>query len=262
MQVAHPLVAAGVGEHSCYREDPWGRLYRTIDLYTSVIFGSQAQADDASRRLWALHGRVHGVTRHAGGRFAAGTPYAARDPDLLLWVHATMVDTDLLVFERYLGTLTSGGSARYYEEQKLLAERFGLLPRERQPATLVELGDYVQTMLGSDALAVTPVLSDVADAVLHPPAPFIARPAMELVKLVTVGLLPTRLRRELGLTWTPAHEVVLAASRHALSTLIPRLPSALRAFPRAGDAEARVRAVARAASRPLAGAPAAPSRVA
>jgi uncharacterized protein (DUF2236 family) len=126
-----------------------------------------------------------------------------------------MVDTDLLVYERYLGRLTARERARYYDEQKL---RRALRPRaRRQPATLAELGDYVRAMLGSDALAVTPVLSEVAEAVLRPPAPRSpARRAMELARLVTVDLLPTRLRRELGLSWGRAHRLGVAATRRAL----------------------------------------------
>ncbi len=240
MQVAHPLVAAGVGEHSRYREQPWGRLFRTLDLYTTVIFGTQVEVEAVGRRLWGVHGRVRGVLGEGGGRYEVGTPYAARDPALLMWVHATLVDTALVVYERFLGQLGARDRARYYEEQKVLGERFGL-PLDRQPAKLGDLGDYVQDMLRSDALATTSVLRDVADSVLHPPLPSLARPAVELVNLATVGLLPTRLRRDLNLRWGPAHELVLAGSRQALRAAIPFLPSFARTFPRARRAEARVR---------------------
>src|SRR5881397_2144053 len=91
LQVAHPLVAAGVAEHSNYREDPWGRLYRTLDVTTKIVFGSSEVAEEASQRLWNVHGRVQGTSPD-------GASYQARDPDLLMWVHATLIDTTLLVY--------------------------------------------------------------------------------------------------------------------------------------------------------------------
>src|SRR5436190_14118997 len=94
LQVAHPLVAAGVAQHSGYREDPWGRLYRTLDVTTRIVFGDAATSRAAARELRAVHARVR-------GRADDATPYDARDPDLLLWVWATLVDTSLLVYTRY-----------------------------------------------------------------------------------------------------------------------------------------------------------------
>src|SRR2546421_676466 len=61
LQVAHPLVAAGVVEHSRYEADPWGRLYRTLDLTTKIFFGDAAMSGEASRRLRARHAVVRGV---------------------------------------------------------------------------------------------------------------------------------------------------------------------------------------------------------
>jgi uncharacterized protein (DUF2236 family) len=74
LQAAHPLVAAGVAEHSNYREDRWGRLYRTLDLTTKVVFGDMRTAEEAARRIRAAHERVRGVTEESGGRYPRGTP--------------------------------------------------------------------------------------------------------------------------------------------------------------------------------------------
>src|SRR5206468_658005 len=130
LQVAHPLVAAGVAEHSNYREDPWGRLYRTLDVTTKIVFGSTEVADEAAERLWNVHGRVQGTSPD-------GSAYQARDPDLLMWVHATLIDTTLLVYTRYVGPLTIAEQNRYYEDTKLLGERYGI-PRDRLPDTFAD----------------------------------------------------------------------------------------------------------------------------
>src|SRR5436190_206181 len=142
LQVAHPLVAAGVAEHSNYREDPWGRLYRTLDLTTQIVFGDSEMAKEGSERLHRIHSRVQGVTTEPGGRFPAGTPYEANDPELLMWVHATLVDTSILVYDRYVTRLTIAERERYYLEQKRLGEAFGV-PLDRQPATYADFNEYV-----------------------------------------------------------------------------------------------------------------------
>src|SRR2546421_6245718 len=89
LQLAHPLVAAGVSQHSNYREDPWGRLYRTLDVVTKVTFGSTKTSEAAAAGLRQVHGRVRGESVEDGGRYPAGTRYDARTPELVLWAHPT-----------------------------------------------------------------------------------------------------------------------------------------------------------------------------
>jgi uncharacterized protein (DUF2236 family) len=240
LQVAHPLVAAGVAEHSNYREDPWGRLYRTLDLTTKIVFGSTEVAEEAAARIRHVHERVHGTTREAGGRYPAGTPYDARDPELLMWVHATLVHTSLQVYTRYVGRLTAAQRRTYYEEQKTLGEQVGV-PRERQPDTLADFDDYFREMVASDRIAVTGALRDVTDATLRPELPLVMRPAVEALNLATTGLLPERLRDELGLPWGPTRRRLFDASRAVLSGLLPVLPRVMREFPPARSADRRVR---------------------
>lgn len=243
LQVAHPLVAAGVAEFSSYREDPWGRLYRTLDITTSIVFGDSETSAEASARLTRMHSRVAGTTKEAGGRYPAGTPYEANDPDLLMWVHATLVDTSILVYDRYVARLSIEERRRYYEEQKRLGEAFGV-PTQRQPATYADFNDYVDEMIRGDSIAVTDALRDVVDATLRPPIPFVARPLVEAMNLATVGMLPGRLREDLGLPWGPGRERLLAASRVMLRGALPLLPRLVREFPPARSADRRVAAAA------------------
>lgn len=241
LQVAHPLVAAGVAEHSNYRAEPWGRLYRTLDLTTKIVFGDTATADAAAERIWNVHGRVRGTAPEDGGRFAAGTPYDARDPELLMWVHATLVDTSLLVYERYIEPLTEGEKERYYEESKLLGEKYGV-PREHQPRSYGEFREYFDGMLAGDRIAVTDALSDVVDATLDPELPLVARPLLVPLRLVTAQMLPAALRDALGISWGPWQERLVAAQRTTVRSLLPLLPSLLREFPEARSAGRRVAA--------------------
>jgi uncharacterized protein (DUF2236 family) len=240
LQLAHPLVAAGVQQHSNYRDEPWARLYRTLDMTTKVMFGPTALAEDTARKLRHIHGLIRGVTTESAGRFPAGTPYDARTAELRMWVHATLVHVSLDVYTRYVGALTIAEQRRYYAEQMLLAEQFGV-PRKHQPQTFADFNEYFADMLASDATAVTDALRDVVDATLNPPLPRVARPLVEALNLATVGMLPAGLRAELELPWGPGRQRLLDVSRVLLSRALPVLPRLLREFPPARSAARRVR---------------------
>jgi uncharacterized protein (DUF2236 family) len=243
LQVAHPLVAAGVGEHSRYQVDPWGRLYRTLDLTTKITFGSTEVAHKAARAIQMAHKRVHGELPWDAGRFPAGTPYDANDPVLQMWVHATLVATSLTVYTRWIGPLTIAEQRRFYEEQKTMGEAFGV-PLHHQPGTLAEFWEYYDDMLESDALASTPVLHEVADSVMRPKLPLRGRPLSDAMQLATAGLMTPRWREELGLPWGPNRERLLDASRFVLRRTLPLLPSVVREFPGARSADRRVKTAA------------------
>lgn len=235
LQVAHPKVAAGVGQHSNYREEPWTRLYRTLDVTLKIVFGDPQTSREAAEALHRRHTRVTGTDDR-------GEPYEALDPDLLLWVHATLIDTSLLIYQRYVKPLSTAELERYYEEMKTLGEAYGV-PREHHPADYAAFRDYFQQTLAGE-LRVTDTLLDVADATTRPELPRVARPAIELVNLVTVGTLPPQLRERIGLDWSPGRERLMNGSQAAIRRLMPLLPRLLRQFPPARKARKRADAQA------------------
>lgn len=230
LQVAHPQVAAGVGQHSNYREDPWGRLYRTLEVTLAIVFGDSRTSAEAAERLRNVHSRVTGTDDE-------GRPYQALAPSLLMWVHATLLDTSLLIYERYVGRLTEREKRLYYAEQRRLGESYGV-PAADQPADYAAFRRYWGEMLANE-LRVTDTLRDVTDAVLRPELPFLARPAVELLNLVTVGTLPDPVRDMLDLEWGPRRERLLGASQATVRRLMPVLPSLVRSFPPARAAVRR-----------------------
>jgi len=245
LQVAHPLVGAGVANHSSYQSDPWGRLLRTLDTTTAIGFGSLEEAEEATRRVGGVHRRVRGTIAEPLGPYPAGSRYEARAPELALWVHATLVDTALLVYDGFVRRLSLAERERYYEEQKRFAEIFGV-PRERQPPRYADFNHYFDGVVERE-LVVTDVVRDVLDAITRPelPEPLtglspFARPLLEPFRLATVGLLPARLRQGLGLAWGPGHERVLAAQARLVRALLPLLPGIFRQLPRARKAEGRL----------------------
>src|SRR5260370_13856154 len=123
MQVAHPLVAAGVERHSDFRRDPFGRLRRTLNTTLAVVFAEPGQARAALRRIDRRHGPVRGTT-------AEGRRYDARDPALLLWVQATLVLTSLRLYEAVLGRLSPVDREAYWQEAPPVAP---LLPSPTPP---------------------------------------------------------------------------------------------------------------------------------
>jgi len=231
LQVAHPGVAAGVADHSNYREDPWGRAYRSVEAALKIAFGDAETSRATAKRLRAVHARVRGNDE-------SGRPYSALDPELLMWVHATLFDTALLIYDRYVDRLSEREKADAYRESTRMGEMYGI-PRERQPADYAAFRDYWSAMLNG-GLRVTETTRDVVDAVLNPPLPRLAWPAIEATRLVTVGTLPAQLRAELDLPWGPGRERLLTTAELAIRSLLPLVPDLVRSVPPARAARRRV----------------------
>jgi len=243
LQLAHPLVAAGVGAHSAYASDPWQRFQDTLNLTQDLVFGTRAEAREAARTINRLHVHVRGALDAAAGPYAAGAGYRAQAPDLLLWVLATLIDTALQVYPLLVGPLSRAEQERYYQEERAGAILLGL-PARAIPATLDAFEVYMREMLAGDVLAVTPEARRVAHAIMHFTAPFpwwpTLWPARALMCQVTIGLLPERLRAAYGLTWQPWQDACLARELAALRLALPLLPPVVRYLPQARAARRRV----------------------
>jgi uncharacterized protein (DUF2236 family) len=236
MQAAHPLALAGVMDHSDYEAAPWGRLERTMNAVWTAVYGEPEEAERVGRHVRAMHTKVHGKIERQMGPFPAGTSYDARDPELLMWVHATIVDTALLMYRTYVGPLSAGEQESYYQDMKVLARLFGT-PDKAIPETYADFVAWFRTMIDSEVICVTPEAHELVATVLKPPLPFVARPVWQAVNFVTAGFLPGKLRRGYGFTWTPAHRALLAGSAESLKRVIPLLPDLARALPNARSAE-------------------------
>ncbi len=241
MQLAHPLVATGVGHHSAWSSDPWGRTFKTVELTQAIAFGTRAEARASARFINQLHMDVTGTTSQAYGSFAAGTDYQARDPTLLLWVLATLVDTALQIYPLLVGPLSPSEQEQYYQEAKRSAHLLGM-PEHVAPSNLAAFRVYMREMLAGDTLAMTPEARRVARVVMHMPAPFVLRPALLGAEQITVGLLPPRIRELYGYSWDRGRQALLDAWALGTRQVYPRLPPLLRRVPAARAASRRVRA--------------------
>lgn len=230
LQLAHPLVAMGVSAHSSYMSDPFGRALRTFMLGEWLTFGSLARARQAARTINRKHLDVHGKLPLDAGAYPSGTPYDARDPELLLWVHATLIDTLLLCYTLFIGPLTHEEQDRYYQESKAVAHALGLLP-EKMPETVDDLLAYVHDMVYSNRLAATPQARRLAQQVLFPPLPTIFRPAMHFNYQLTCALLPQPVREIYGFEWDERRQFVFDLAARGMRAVMPRLPMLLRELP-------------------------------
>lgn len=195
LEVAHPLVAAGVAEHSSFRTDPMGRLRRTLEAMHAIAFGERAAALAAARSVERAHAHVRGTLAEAAGRHPAGTPYDGRAVDLVIWVWATLVDTALCAYARFVSPLSDEACEGYYAEQCAVARLLGV-PRDALPQGYADFRAWFDGCVEGDTLFVTAAAREIADAVLSPP-PGLADVAR--LRLVTAGLLPERLRDAFGL---------------------------------------------------------------
>jgi uncharacterized protein (DUF2236 family) len=234
LQFAHPLVAAAVAEHSPFREDGAGyvrRVHRTVGAMLSLTFAPEAEAAAVIARINGIHDRTHGTLRERAGRYPAGTRYSARDPDLLLWVHATLIESNLLAYERFVGPLTTEERDAYCREASPIAVMLGV-PESRVPASAAELTEHLRNTLAGGDIEVTPAARTLAAALLAPPLGPVS-PFFRLVRLVTVGLLPPDVRTQYGFEWNGARAARLDRFAAWTRRNRPFLPRALREWPAA-----------------------------
>ena len=214
LQIAHPVVAAGVADHSNYSRERWRRLLRTLRPMYEIVFGTREQALAAANGINRVHDRVK------------GSGYDAHDPDLLLWVLATLIDTSLVMRERFVGPLTRNEAEAYYADMCHL----GLLlevPAADLPPDLAAFRAYFDSTLAS--LEVSDAARGIARELLKlTPGSW---PAIAPLRLLTAGLLPPTLREQYGLGWGLKRERTLRALEACSRAIVPRLPRRIRRPP-------------------------------
>ena len=237
LQLAHPKVAAGVAQYSRFQQNPLARLQRTMSAMWSIGFDESAKAYATLERVGNIHKRVHGTVEDHEA-VARGTSYDARDPQLLMWVHATLIDSAIVAYDLFVKPLSLQEKARYYEESKKLAELFDI-PNAIVPRSLGEFSAYFDKMIQGNTIAVGPAARSLAHDIVYP-TPWILRPAAPLFRVVTAGLLPERLRSAYGLKWNGPREKVFWLFARLFRLLLPLIPGPVRIVPNARAAEKRL----------------------
>jgi uncharacterized protein (DUF2236 family) len=247
MQIAHPLVAAGVADHSDFTARPFDRLWRTVDTALTVIFGDDERWREAAARVHDVHAGVSG-SRHDAA-------YSALDPALLLWVHATLVDSSIEAYATFVRPLPAEIRARYYLEMRRMGSAFGV-PEHLHPPTYPDLRAYLRETIAS--LRPGEESRRLARHVLEPSAPLAMTPLVRLGALAAVGLTPPPIRAGLGLRWGPGAEMAFRSAAATIRRSLPLVPARMRRWPHAREAEDRVAASTPFPFRPPAGVAAGP----
>jgi uncharacterized protein (DUF2236 family) len=216
MQACDPLAVVGFQRHSIIFDDPQARLLRTDERMSRIYFGSSEEAEETGRIVQSMHRRVRGKVPADYGPIAKGTPYDAADPELGLWVLATLADSALVYYERIFGGLPPEERERYWAEYRRVGEVLGL-PPDSMPATVGDLGDYMAGRLSDGSLWISGERRDQAvRMILEPPYTGLLRaaflPVTETVKLISVGLLPPQIRSLFGFSWDPGREALLRSA--------------------------------------------------
>jgi uncharacterized protein (DUF2236 family) len=243
LQIAHPKVARGVAEHSGFTTERWGRLrrlHRTLAAMLTLTFGSEEEAAIVAARINGIHDRVQGRLDTGAGGMARGEPYSAHDPELLTWVHATLIDSFLLTYRLFVGPVTGAEADRYCLEASGIEPALGI-PPGRLPRSEDRLREYVDGMLAGGSIEVTDTARRLSREIIRPPAPALVRPALGLAALPAVGLLPPAIRTAYGLPWDGRREGALRVMIATTRALLPLTPPALRCWAVARRAERRAR---------------------
>jgi uncharacterized protein (DUF2236 family) len=229
LQIAHPSVARGVAEHSNFLGDPWSRLHGTINTTLALVFGDGPAAERAVRKL----NRVHAGVRGEG--------YRALDPELLLWVQATLIVTSVEAYQRWVGPLEPAEKEQFWQEARRVGVRLGI-GLDLSPVDWPALHAYWSWMLSPDGpIKVSDVARRLAPSIVRPPFPLVPGVAIDLLTLPGFTLLPPRIREEFGIPWDDQRErlagllgLMVKGWTHVIPAQLRSMPQAVAAFRRAG----------------------------
>jgi uncharacterized protein (DUF2236 family) len=232
LQVAHPVVGAGVTQHSNFAAEPWTRLIRTLMSVNRIVFAPAATAGAESQRLRRLHATIRGTDD-------AGRGYHALEPDAYAWVHLTLVHLFVEVQRVFGQPLSPPQEERLYEEWRHVG-RLLHVQDKRMPADWDAFGRYFDDMV-EHTLETNRAVEDVLASVAHPRKPLTVLPsaawqplagrAGSLAMLFAVGTLPARLRERIGLPWTVRDQGRLEQQGRRLRAAFSVVPRPLLTLP-------------------------------
>jgi uncharacterized protein (DUF2236 family) len=223
-----PLNYVGTMEHTANRLSPFKRLIRTATIFETIFFGTKRQADKALAAVARMHEAVAGeLSVEAGPRYPAGTPYAAHDPELMLWTLAVLTDSAEWFFERLVRPLTTVEREHFWLDSVRFGELFGM-PRSCAPATHAEFREWYSQQLSGDDLHLSAHARHTGRmCVFAIPVPRSRRLGKALHDILLLGSLPPRVRELYELPWSSAHSAAFSSALTLMRLPRPLMPSAL-----------------------------------
>jgi uncharacterized protein (DUF2236 family) len=237
LQLAHPWVAAALAQHSTLLHDAVGRFQSTFRVIYTMLFGTRAQATEASRQLYQLHTGIRGKLPHTVGSYRQGEQYEANEVAALRWVYATLVESAILAYEFVLPPLTSAERQQYYEESKRMAALFGI-PASALPVNWEAFTEYIAAMFCSSQLGVDAAARALGHSVLSGGGTWIRPP--HWYKALTACWIPPRLRSEFGLDFGAPEQQAVGRAARRLPLVYRSIPGVLRFVGPFHEAQARL----------------------
>jgi len=221
----HPVAYEGTSQSSLAREQPFERLARTARIFETVFFGSRAEADKVLGAVRTMHSRVSGRLEQDAGRWPAGTPYDAFDPELMLWTMAVLADSSRVAFETLVRPLRRHERESLWQDWVRFGELFGM-PRQVAPRSSRDFEHWMADQVAGPR-HVMPEALVVGRAIAHdtpvPPGPM--RTGIRVTNHLVVGMLPPRVRELYGLDWSRLDEALFRAEARSVRTarrLVPQ----------------------------------------
>ena len=236
LQIAHPRVAQGVVDHSDFRNETLGRLGRTLRSVNRIAFGTRSDAEKLRAHIAHIHDGVQGEVSEG---MAGPHRYSAVEPDLLLWVLATLIDASIQGYELIHGVLADSRRERFYLDMRRFGSFFGL-EESYGPQDYRSFDRYFQEMLGSDLLGSHPLSAEVAEGVVHPRSSWGTRILGLMSDFLAVECVPVSVASRLRVRRTPWSRVRIRVFRWLAPRLFTWLPARLRYYPESYRAERRL----------------------
>lgn len=237
LQLAHPWVATAVAEHSRTFADPIGRFHRTFGVVFTMVFGSLDSALAAARHLHHRHATIVGRLTEAIGPFGSGSPYCANEAAALRWVHATLVETALIVHDLILPPLSVEERELYWAESRLYGALFGLTTADL-PADWDSFAAYNAAMTQSDTLSISTAAREVAGQIFAGDRPWLRPPRW--YQALSAQLLPDRLRVGFGFAFDERDRKAAERALARIRRVYPKIPARLRYVGPYQEAQARL----------------------
>lgn len=201
LQCAHPVVGAGVDEHSDFRTEFLPRLARTLTSTIRLVYDAPDEAAAEARRLRVLHAHIRGTDHQ-------GRSYRALDPQAYAWVHAVMFESLVAYAELTGSPLTHAEQQRLYDEMKAIGTLLGV-SEKHMPDTIDAFWTYFHHTV-EHHLEDNTVVRDLLGPALPglPPVPHVPAllwravwpPLARRTARLTAPALPGVYLRRLGLT--------------------------------------------------------------
>jgi uncharacterized protein (DUF2236 family) len=236
LQLAHPLIAAAISDGSSFHSGAGSyirRAHQTIGAMLDLTFGTPSDAQRIIDRINGIHDRVNGHLGAATGVFPAGTPYSARDSQLLVWVHATLFESLVLTYEQLVAPLTREEKDQYASDSAWVARELGA-PADAVPSDEAGIAAFMREMRARGEICVGDDARRMASALLAPGI-VLAAPVFWVSGLITVGMLPEDVRQAYGFEWNERRArrfqqvtALVRGTRRLLPPIVREWPAARR----------------------------------